>query len=82
MATTNIRNAEILCEFVMSEYREQNLKLSSRQSHIKITCLFDRFLNHKDDILDYVSSLKKSAIRPVHPSDVCLSNSRSRTSDQ
>jgi integrase len=67
IATANIRNAKILCEFVMSEYREQNLKLSSRQSHIKIMCLFDRFLNHKDfqevsknDVLEYLSSLKKS----------------------
>src|SRR5919106_4958595 len=50
-----------------SEYREQNLKLSSRQSHIKIMYLFDRFLNYKDfqevsknDVLDYLSSLKKT----------------------
>jgi hypothetical protein len=59
MATTNIRNAKILSDFIMLEHREQNLKLSSRQSHIKIMYLFDRFLYHKE-YLYYRCAHKKS----------------------
>ena len=73
MTLTNMQNAKILCEFVTLDYREQNLKLSSRQSHIKILCLFERFMHHKDfrsvsknDILDYLNSLKRMDNKILH----------------
>jgi integrase len=67
MISANIKNANILYDFIVSEQNYSNVKLSTRLSYIKVICLFNRYLCYKDfleitkkDILSYLSSLKKS----------------------
>jgi hypothetical protein len=66
MASTNIQNANILYDFIITEQNHTNVKLSTRLSYIKVICLFNRYLSYKDftkitknDILDYLNSLKR-----------------------
>lgn len=66
MASTNIQNANILYDFIITEQNHTNVKLSTRLSYIKVICLFKRYLSYKDftkitknDILDYLNSLKR-----------------------
>lgn len=40
IAKANPRNAGLLCELMIAEYNERNLKIRSRLTHIKIICLF------------------------------------------
>jgi hypothetical protein len=59
MTLANPENSKIVCEFLIAEYNEQNIKLSSRLTKIKIIYLFDKYLVFKpfeqitkQDILD------------------------------
>ena len=47
LGLANLQNAQILCEFITAEYNEQNVKFSTRLTHIKIICWFDKYLNYK-----------------------------------
>ena len=67
MASANIQNANILYDFLMMEQNHTNVRLSTRLSYIKVICLFIRYLSYKDfikitknDIIDYLNSLKRS----------------------
>lgn len=67
MAFSNPLNAHMLCQFVIAEYNEQNVKLSTRLTHIKIICSFSKFLTYKNflditkqDVLQYLSALRKT----------------------
>ena len=67
MALANIQNANIFYDFIVSEQDYNNVKLSTRLSYIKVICLFNRYLSYqdfykitKDNIISYLSSLKKS----------------------
>jgi site-specific recombinase XerD len=67
MASTNIQNANILYDFIITEQTHTNVKLSTMLSYIKVICLFNRYLSYKNfinitknDILDYLNSLKRS----------------------
>ncbi len=67
MASANIQNANILYDFIITEQNHTNVKLSTRLSYIKVICLFNRYSSYKDftkitknDILDYLNSLKRS----------------------
>jgi integrase len=67
LASKNPQNACTLCQFLISEHTERNIKLSTRIAHIKIICWFNRFLKHKNfeeitkvDVTSYLSSLRKS----------------------
>jgi integrase len=74
MALANPLNARILCEFIVAERDEHNLKLSSILTQIKIIYLFNRYLHYKsfeqitkDDVVGYLVSLKKSESQdPTH----------------
>jgi integrase len=74
MASANIQNANILYDFIITEQNHTNVKLSTRLSYIKVICLFNRYLSYKDfikitknDILDYLNSLKSSESNdPTH----------------
>ena len=74
MLTVNLRNAELLCDFIICEYNTQNIKFSTKMTHIKVICLFNRFLRYKEfkkisknDIILYLHSLKKTeADDPTH----------------
>jgi site-specific recombinase XerD len=67
LALENPQNADTLCQFLITEHTERNIKLSTRIAHIKIICWFNRFLNYKnfqeitkDDVTSYLSSLRRS----------------------
>jgi hypothetical protein len=47
VALANPQNARTLCEFIVAERDEHNLKLSSRLTRIKIIYLFNRYLDYK-----------------------------------
>ncbi len=67
MILANLQNANTLYEFLLTEQNEKNVKLSTKTTHIKIIYHFNKFLNFKDfdkitkqEILDYLNSLRKS----------------------
>lgn len=76
MASANPENAKLLCKFLSSECNNCyiNIKPSTKQTHIKIICWFDRFVGHKDfskltrdDFIAYFGSLRKGELEdPTH----------------
>lgn len=74
MADANPQNAKMLCEFISVEFNERNIKFSSRLTQIKIICLFNKYLDYKpfehiakNDIIDYLGTLKKTEFQdPTH----------------
>ncbi len=76
MALSNLSNAEILCEFITFEYNTQNVKQNTKLTHIKIICIFNKYLNYKDfdkmtkdDNIKYLNSIRKpESIDPTHKS--------------
>jgi Phage integrase, N-terminal SAM-like domain len=74
LARSNPNNAQILCDFITTEYNEQNMKLGTRLTHIKIICSFIRYLQYKDfqritksDVIYYLNSLRKQeSVDPSH----------------
>jgi integrase len=74
LAKSNPCNAQIVCDFITAEYNEQNVKLGTRLTHIKILCSFMRYIEYKDfrwitkaDVLLYLNSLRKQeSVDPSH----------------
>jgi integrase len=74
MASANAQNVELLCKFVAFECNQSNIKLSTRLTHIKVICWFDRYEGHRDfstltrdDVVAYFMSLRKGEIQdPTH----------------
>lgn len=74
LARSNLYNAQIVCDFITAEYNEQNVKLGTRLTHIKILFSFIRYLEYKDfqritkaDVLLYLNSLRKQdSVDPSH----------------
>jgi len=74
MFRKNKQNAKILCDFIMSEIDNQNIKVSTKLTHLKIICWLSKYLNNKefqsvtrDEVADYLSSLRKTElIDPTH----------------
>jgi hypothetical protein len=70
----NSQNAVILCDFITAEYTNQNIKPSTKLTHIKIVCAFNRYLGYKSyqlitrhDIFEYLNSLRKTESEdPTH----------------
>jgi integrase len=67
LARSNKYNAKIVCDFITTEHNEQNVKLGTRLTHIKIICSFSRYLEYRDfqaitraDVLSYLNNLRKS----------------------
>ncbi len=67
MSCANIQNASLLYQFLITERNAQNLKLNTILTHLKIICLFNRYLKYKDfekitkiDITDFLNSFRKS----------------------
>lgn len=70
MSLINLQNATILYEFLQYKHNIQNVKSSTISLHIKAICLFNKYLGYKDfekitkeNIITYLSSLKKKRIR-------------------
>jgi integrase len=74
MLQLNSLNAGILCDFIMAEYISQNIKTSTKLTHIKIICSFSKYLDYRDfqliskqDIMTYLNSLRKAeTVDPTH----------------
>src|SRR5215831_871322 len=75
MAQVNPTNGAILCDYLVAEQNELNIKESTKESTIKRIIWFSAFLSHKtfneitkDDILAYLNSrIKKPAsVDPTH----------------
>jgi|GEM_PF-1730251 hypothetical protein len=66
----NSDNANIICEYIIAEETELNIKNSTKESRIKVLVWISNFLNDtksfkqmtKQDILDYLNSLRKSTL--------------------
>ena len=66
MSSTNLQNAKIVYEFLITEHNIQNVKLNTTFIHIKTLSLFSEFLHYKDfekitknDIIDFLNSSRK-----------------------
>ena len=67
MAEANPYNANIVSDYITAEQTEINIKESTKSDKIKKLCLLSKYLNHKksfhkmtkQDIVDYLNSLKK-----------------------
>ncbi len=76
MAQENPCNVKVICEYIIAEQNEINIKESTKEGKIKCLVRFSTYLNHKpfhaiskQDILDYLTSLKRpESIDPQHKS--------------
>src|SRR5688500_15709983 len=62
LSKKNSENANIICNFIISEQNEINIKESTKEWKIKILVLLSKYLNNKsfkiivkEDILDYLN---------------------------
>ena len=83
MATRNPENVKILCDYIIAEQNEINIKESTKQGKIKNISWLIRFLNNKafqdvtkEDILLYLNSLRKPLT--ADPSQRCIGTYNSR----
>lgn len=70
-------NVEIICNYIIAEQNEINIKESTKETKIKRIILLSKFFSNKksfydmtkENILDYLNNLKKpSSIDPTHKS--------------
>lgn len=73
IAITNLQNATIICDYIITEQTEMNIKEPTKEGKIKVLIWLSNFVNkpfvqiEKQDILDYLTSLKKSpSVDPAH----------------
>ena len=68
LANRNIENANIICDYIISEQIEINIKNSTKESRIKVLVWLSNFFDDtlsfremaKQDILNYLNSVRKS----------------------
>jgi septum formation topological specificity factor MinE len=76
MAQKSSYNVKVICEYIMAEQNEINIKESTKEGKIKCLVRLSSYLNHKSFnklskqvILQYLTSLKKpESIDPQHKS--------------
>ncbi len=76
MAEKSADNVKVICEYVIAEQNAINIKESTKEGKIKCLVRFSTYLNHtpfhrisKQDVLDYLTSLKKPESKdPQHKS--------------
>ena len=69
----NSENANIICDYINAEETELNIKNSTKESRIKVLVWLSNFYNDtksfkqitKQDILDYLNSLRKSTSEDI-----------------
>jgi hypothetical protein len=66
MAQQSPLNVDVICEYIIAEQNEINIKESTKEGKIKCLVRFSTYLKHvafdkvsKEDILNYLTSLKK-----------------------
>lgn len=73
----NPENARVICDYIISEQNEINIKESTIETKIKKIAQLSKYFDHqktyydmtKDDLLNYLNSLRKSSIEdPTHRS--------------
>ncbi len=73
----NPDNARIICDYIIAEQNEINIKESTKETKIKKIAHLSKYFHHqktfydmtKDDLLNYLNSLRKSSIQdPTHKS--------------
>jgi integrase len=70
LADRNTKNANIICDYIISEQTEINIKNSTKESRIKVLVWLSNFFEDKisfkemtkQDILNYLNSLRKSIL--------------------
>jgi integrase len=70
LAGKNIENANTICDYIISEQTEINIKNSTKESRIKVLVWLSNFFEDKisfheltkQDILNYLNSLRKSIL--------------------
>ncbi|MGN6822208.1 MAG: hypothetical protein ACTHJ7_05475, partial [Candidatus Nitrosocosmicus sp.] len=67
-AKDNPNNAQIICDYIITEQTEFNIKESTKEGKIKVLVWLSNFLNGKNfiempkqDILKYLNNLRKSS---------------------
>jgi hypothetical protein len=68
LAEENQENAKLICEYIIAEETELNIKNSTKESRIKVLVWLSNFYHDtksfkqmiKQDLLDYLNSLRKS----------------------
>ena len=68
LAVANYENADTICEYIIAEETELNIKNSTKEAKIKVITWLSNFYDNtidlkqmtKQDILEYLSSLKKN----------------------
>lgn len=68
LARINFKNASTICDYILAEQTEQNIKPSTAESKVKLLMWLTRYLDHKpyenmtkQDILSYLNSIRKPA---------------------
>jgi site-specific recombinase XerD len=83
MAHESPRNVKVICEYIIAEQNEINIKESTKEGKIKCLVRFSTYLNHKpfrsvskEDVLDYLTSLKKPVSLDLQHKSVGTYNGR------
>ena len=71
MSSTNLQNAKIFYEFLITEHNNQNVSLNTTLTYIKILSLFNQSLSYnkdfekitKNDVIDFLNSSRKERNR-------------------
>jgi site-specific recombinase XerD len=75
MSSTNLQNAKIFYEFLITEHNNQNVSLNTTLTYIKILSLFNQSLSYnkdfekitKNNVIDFLNSSRKEGIDdPTH----------------
>ena len=66
LARISFKNASTICDHILAEQTEQNIKPSTAESKVKLLIWLSRYLNHKpfkemtkQDVLAYLNSIRK-----------------------
>ena len=73
MAQESVTNVTVICEYIIAEKNEINIKESTKEGKIKCLVRLSTYLNHKSfytiskqDVLNYLNSLKKPECTDPH----------------
>jgi hypothetical protein len=65
MASTNIQNANIFYDFIITEQNHTNVILSTRLSYIKVICLFNRYFSINVGGIKYIPAPITAITDPI-----------------
>ena len=67
MSSANLQNAKIFFEFLITEHDNQNVRLNTTLTYVRIISLFSGFLHYKDfekitknDVTDFLNAVRKT----------------------